>query len=427
MRPVPGCVESPKLAAFFAGRLDTTAHLGFAKHLRDCPHCRAEATAMGKPLPANPKPVEVRLPVLDPLELPSAIETVPHVDQIGPYTVRKLLGRGGMGTVYEARHRELDRFVALKVLPRSMASDTDALVRFQREMRALGKLDHPNVVRATDAGEANGVRYLAMDLVDGLDLLQVLRTCGPLDVAEAAEIAKQAARGLAHAHARNIVHRDLKPSNLMLAGSGTVQLLDLGLAVVVSATGRQEDEQLGSMIIGTHDYMAPEQWGEASAVTAKADVYGLGGVLYHALAGHPMFTGSAYRSAQDKQRGHRYDEPPPLPKAVPSTIANFVTKQMLAKDPTQRPTTDEVVALFMQQYPVATSLVHLIERTRLAPGTGFSDGTPTLPMPMLESEVTVPFAVKRSGNSSARMLIGVTLLALLVTGGLAWLIARLIG
>jgi serine/threonine protein kinase len=242
------------------------------------------------------------------------------------------------------------------------------------------------VVRATDAGEANGVCYLAMDLVDGLDLQHVLRTCGPLNPSEVAEIAKQAARGLAHAHARSIVHRDLKPSNLMLAGSGTVQLLDLGLAVVVSATGRKEDELLGSMIVGTHDYMAPEQWGEASAVTAKADVYGLGGVLYHALAGQPMYAGSAYRSPQDKQRGHRFEVPPPLPPTVPADVAEYVVRRMLAKDPQTRPTAEEVGSFFTKQFPEPTSLIHLIERTRLAPGTGFSDGMPTLPMPMLDSQ-----------------------------------------
>ena len=421
---MPSCVETPNLTAFFAGRLDTTAHLGFARHLRDCPHCRAEAVAMGKAVPARPKPLELLPPSNEVTELPTNVEVAPHVDQIGPYTVRRLLGRGGMGTVYEARHRELDRFVALKVLPRALASDSDALIRFQREMRALGKLDHPNVVRATDAGEANGVRYLAMDLVDGLDLLHVLRSCGPLNAAEVAEIAKQAARGLAHAHVRNIVHRDLKPSNLMLGGSGTVQLLDLGLAVVVSATGRKEDELLGSMIVGTHDYMAPEQWGEASTVTAKADVYGLGGVLYHALAGQPMFAGSAYRSPQDKQRGHRHDDPPPLPVTVPTNVAEYVVQRMLAKDPTIRPTADEVVGFFQQCHPESTSLIHLIERTRLAPGTGFSDGMPTLQMPTPDS-VASEIPQKHKAGHGYNRLFGFVLLGFVVLVGLLWLLTRL--
>ncbi len=420
---MPYCDETLNLQAFFDGRLETTAHLRYAKHLRDCQHCRAAATALGKLLPSNPLPLEVHPLSTSDISTISTLDMEVHIDQIGPYTLRRLLGRGGMGTVYEARHRELDRLVALKVLSRSLASHEDAVIRFQREMKALGKLNHPNVVRATDAGEANGVRYLAMDLVDGLDLLYVLRTCGPLDVAEVAEIAKQAAHGLSHAHARNIIHRDLKPSNLMVASPGTVQLLDLGLAVVMSATGREEDQQLGSTIVGTHDYMAPEQWGEASTVTAKVDVYGLGCVLYHALADQPMFANKSYRSPQDKMRGHLYDSPPPLPGNVPVSVADFITLRMLAKDPIQRPTADEVAAQFAVWYPTTTPLMHLIERTRLAPGTGFSDGKPTLTLPkMLQSASILKPPIRPITNWKVPLI--VALVILLFIAGLVWLMIK---
>ena len=135
-----------------------------------------------------------------------------------------------MGTVYKALHTKLDRHVAIKVLPKGRLEDSQAIARFEREMKAIGSLEHPNVVHAHDAREIAGTRFLVMELLDGLDLDQVVRRCGPLRVADACEVVRQASLGLQCAHEHNLVHRDIKPSNLMLTSSGQVKILDLGLA-----------------------------------------------------------------------------------------------------------------------------------------------------------------------------------------------------
>ncbi len=139
----------------------------------------------------------------------------PRIGRIGPYELLEKLGEGGMGAVYKALHSSLEKVVALKVLPRERLHP-DAIARFKREMKAVGKLDHPNIVRATDAGEAGGDHFLVMEYVDGLDLSQLLRRVGPLAAADACELVRQAAVGLQHAHQRGMVHRDIKPNNIML-------------------------------------------------------------------------------------------------------------------------------------------------------------------------------------------------------------------
>src|SRR4029079_11739916 len=149
--------------------------------------------------------------------------------QLGPYVILKRIGQGGMGTVYRARHRELDKVVALKVLPADRV-DEAAIARFRNEMKAAGQLGHPNIVAAHHAGRIGGTYYLAMDIVDGKDLAALVDELGPLPIADACELIRQAADGLQHACERGFAHRDVKPSNLMLARGGVVKVLDLGLA-----------------------------------------------------------------------------------------------------------------------------------------------------------------------------------------------------
>src|SRR5262249_40919805 len=157
---------------------------------------------------------------------------------LGHYRLVAKLGEGGMGAVYKAVHTKLERVVALKVLPAERLADPQAVTRFEREMRAVGKLQHPNIVAAHDAGEIDGTHYLVMELVEGSDLARLVRDRGPLPIAEACELIRQAALGLAHAHEHGLVHRDIKPSNLMLARAAqssappTVKVLDLGLALL---------------------------------------------------------------------------------------------------------------------------------------------------------------------------------------------------
>jgi serine/threonine protein kinase len=272
---------------------------------------------------------------------------------IGEYELGDELGGGGMGVVYRARHRRLDKWVALKLLPFHTRPSQDAVERFLREMRAVGGLKHPNVVEAYDAGEQSGVVYLAMELVEGMDLHRLVRKRGPLPVAEACALVRQAALGLQHLHERGLVHRDIKPSNLIRTADGTVKVLDLGLA-------RWRVETAGDLTgpgqgVGTPDYMAPEQVRNAATVDGRVDLYGLGGTLFYLLTGKAPF---AHRmEVYAKMDAHR-SEPPAdlrvLRAEVPAALAELVSR-LLAKRPEDRPqTAAEVAAALDDCVPSAT-------------------------------------------------------------------------
>ncbi len=153
---------------------------------------------------------------------------------LGEYELLEKLGEGGMGAVYKARHTKLKRLVALKVLPKARVHHEGTVARFEREMEAVGRVNHPNIVQAHDAREIDGERFLVMEYVDGLDLDELVRRHGPLPIADACELIRQAAVGLQYAHEHGLVHRDIKPSNLMLSREGQVKILDLGLALLES-------------------------------------------------------------------------------------------------------------------------------------------------------------------------------------------------
>jgi serine/threonine protein kinase len=222
--------------------------------------------------------------------------------QLGPYLILGRLGRGGMGVVYRARHRELDKVVALKVLSADRV-DEAAVARFRNEMKAAGRLGHPNIVTALDAGRVGGSYYLAMDYVDGADLSALVERLGPLPVPDACELIRQAAVGLQHACECGLAHRDVKPSNLMLARGGVVKVLDLGLARPLSDLPAPERLTATGVLLGTADYLAPEQIDRAHTADARADVYGLGGALYFLLTGSPPFGDRP--SWLEKLRAHR--------------------------------------------------------------------------------------------------------------------------
>jgi serine/threonine protein kinase len=255
---------------------------------------------------------------------------------LGPYELIEILGRGGMGTVWKARHTKLDKLVALKLLPPQLMTDADAVARFEREMRAVGKAEHPHIVRAMDAGDANGIHYLVMEYIEGIDLAGLVKQRGPRSVAEACQMIRHAALGLAHAHDHGLVHRDIKPSNLLLSKKGLVKILDLGLARLQSekATGDASLTIQGE-VMGTPDYMAPEQWQSAHTVGPAADIYALGCTLHFLLTGRPPFSGEQHSSFGQKMTAHLLRPPPALPDVPPELETLY--QKLMTKEPAARP------------------------------------------------------------------------------------------
>ncbi len=265
--------------------------------------------------------------------------------QLGVYLLEKRIGQGGMGTVYRAVHRALDRPVAIKLMQRERLLPPEAVSRFQREMRAVAKLHHPNIVMAYDAGEAQGLHFLAMECVSGWDLASISQCCGPLPLPVACECVLQAARGLQHVYEHGLVHRDIKPSNLMLTKDGDVKLLDLGLARLRED---ERDERITheSSPMGTIEYMAPEQARNPHEVDIRADLYSLGCTLFKLLCGFSPFS-RPQRNTIQLLSAHIEATPPALRDTrveAPLELEDLVNR-LLRKSPADRPQTPgEVVA-----------------------------------------------------------------------------------
>ena len=257
--------------------------------------------------------------------------------QIGEYLIVRKIGGGGMVVVYEAMHSHLKKRVALKVLSDSQSERRTSWRRFFREMEVIGKLEHPHVVRATDAGERNGIPFLVMEFVDGADLSRVVKQYGPLPPIAVLDVLLQTAEALGHIHSNGLVHRDIKPSNLLLDKWGNIKVADLGLAQLQDPDPTVEDLTTMGTVIGTIDYMSPEQADPPHAIDLRADIYSLGCCLYFLLSGEPVFKAA---SRMDRLVAHRTGTPPDLPVCrgvqLPECLAKLF-KEMLAKSPDERP------------------------------------------------------------------------------------------
>lgn len=271
---------------------------------------------------------------------------------LGDYAILDELGGGGMGRVYKAMHRRMDRVVALKVMAPDRIASAAALKRFHREVRAAARLIHPHIVTAFDAGEQSGTHYLVMEHVEGQDLATVVRENGVLPVIDALDCVLQVARGLHFAHSKGVIHRDIKPGNLLLDWSGHVRVLDMGLAALDRSLTKPAGERATSdaadevhepgeltqhgQIVGTLDYMAPEQAERAKNLDGRVDIYALGCTLFYLLVGRSPFAGE---TSEAKLRAHREEEIPSLVALraeVPAEVDLLFCK-MIAKRPDQRP------------------------------------------------------------------------------------------
>ncbi len=252
---------------------------------------------------------------------------------LGSYTILDRLGAGGMGQVFLAEHAAMRRFVALKVLPGNVCEDDIARERFFREARAAATLDHSNIVRVFDMNREGKLLYLVMEYVEGVSFQSLVEKDGRRTVAAAASYAQQVALGLQHAHERGHVHRDIKPGNLLVDRAGVARLLDLGLVRSESDGDSKLTSQLGGArtILGTVDYLAPEQALDSSNVDIRADIYSLGATLYFLLAGHPVFPEGR---AGQKLMWQQWRDPTPigaLRTDVPAALAAIVHRALAKK------------------------------------------------------------------------------------------------
>jgi len=274
--------------------------------------------------------------------------------QLGNYVILDKIGQGGMGTVLKAEHQRMRRVVALKVIGPKATTSQAVSRRFLREVEAAAKLIHPNIVTAFDADEAAGTSFLVMEFVDGADLSTLVKLDGPLSIEVAVNCLLQAARGLEYAHSKGVVHRDIKPRNLLLDREGNVKILDMGLARVETSSGEAQTDLTGSgQIMGTIDYMAPEQAVNPKDADERADIYSLGITLWYLLTGKVTYRGE---TMLEKLVAHREQPVPSLAEACPgvSPELDAVFRKMVAKKPQQR-------------YPNMTALIADLERCRLDP------------------------------------------------------------
>ena len=470
------CPSRESLAAYNLGMLSPQEADAIAQHLESCRQCDTVLDSMApvadtlvsqlrqparrfpygsedafqnvlaklRALPFSPSPQEQVATAAK----ASRKSTKSDLGNLREYQLLVEIGSGGMGTVYKARHQKLKRLVALKILSQERMANAAAVARFEREMEAVGKLDHPNIVRATDAGEADGKHFLVMELVEGIDLARLSKKYGKLPIADACEIVRQTALGLQHAHEHGLVHRDIKPSNLLLARNRQVKILDLGLARLQSDQPAMDELTHTGQIMGTLDYMAPEQARSDRDIDIRADIYALGCTLYKLLSGHAPFSTGKQQTPFEKMRAHLETPVPPIRrhrKDVPKQL-RAVLARMLAKAPANRFATPAEVAQALTPFAEGSKLSKLRPRRRspsapssAAPGTVDSetedyvslsktDSNPSLPQAALKATTLTkkkPRSPRARGSATHRqkvygLLITGVAAVLLLAAGIWW-------
>ncbi|HVA47817.1 MAG TPA: protein kinase [Pirellulales bacterium] len=329
---------------------------------------------------------------------------------LGNYVLLDKIGEGGMGQVYKAEHRRMKRVVAIKVLPPHIVKSPDTLRRFQREVEAAARLEHPNIVTAHDADEFQGVHYLVMQYVEGSDLSSIVRKHGPFSPAKAIELAIQIGKGLEHAHQKGIVHRDIKPANVLLDVHGAVKILDMGLArfeqpaapsLLTAREGVAATElTLSGSVVGTVDYMSPEQAMDAKSSDHRSDIYSLGCTLHFLLTGRPVYAGDSFIQ---KLVAHR-EAPLPSLTNVPAEL-NATFQRMIAKKPDDRyQRMDEVMRDVQRCLQAAQAWAKARPAAGPVGSQGGSSGAPA-PAALTGMEETVVFTSVPAGSSHLRQFL----------------------
>jgi serine/threonine protein kinase/Leucine-rich repeat (LRR) protein len=390
--------DRQKLAEFAAGRLDESEVRTVEDHLAGCDTCvevidglhsadkrppddplqarlhgqRADAALLESPVREWIERVKDHLPADDLLSSATSREQATdlawsellkilgpplapgELGTLGRYRILQELGVGGMGWVFQAMHPVMERVVALKVIAPRLVNSPTAVARFRREVKAAAQLHHPNIAEAYDADSVGNLHFLVMEFVSGTDLSRLIREQGRVSVGHAAYLARQAAQGLDAAHRVGMVHRDIKPSNMLITLDGRLKLVDFGLARIAtdSHSGQETSEHA---VLGTPDYMAPEQAGDAHTVDIRADIYSLGCTLYQMLSGRVPFHGG---SLVQKLKRHESEPPEPLAQLrsdVPLALV-AVIERMMAKDPADRYVTPAEVVEALTPFALAVDV-----------------------------------------------------------------------
>ncbi len=422
--------DKEQLVAFGLGRLEPDKADSIESHLQVCHECcetlldiqddtfvalvrrapDSDHIVVEQPVSENSTPTESRIEdavrkkdttnetIVDSASDKSTVELPAELANHSRYHVLELIGHGGMGDVYKAKHRVMNRAVALKVINQDLVRNSQAVERFRREAQAAARLSHPNIVTAHDAEQAGNVHYLVMEFVDGTNLSDVVKERGPLSVSEACDFIQQATAGLQHAANEGMVHRDIKPHNLMVTGDAKIKILDFGLATLADplqkptavdhsstndgaiASGNSGSQSLpekqhhltsAGTMMGTPDYISPEQAGDARSVDIRSDIYSLGCTLYFLLTGRPPFDEG---SVMDRVKAHAERNPAPIESIranVPAELADVIQK-MMAKEPNDR---------FQTPVEIADALAPFVDRHRSDDGGGTPSGQPAASTP----------------------------------------------
>lgn len=337
---------------------------------------------------------------------------------VGQYTLEEKIGSGGMGAVYLARHNRLkSRFFAIKFIKPEIVG-VEVKLRFEAEIDALEKIKHPNFVFAHDAGEFNNVTYLVMEYVDGASLAQILKNTGTIGINIAAEIVRQTACGLQHAYEQRLVHRDIKPSNLVLSKNGTVKILDLGLARFCDPLATKG--LTGSLqILGTPDYMSPEQCRSAAEVDIRSDIYSLGCTLYRLVAGRAPFGDADHSTIANKIAAHLSEIPKPIRELTDGELPKQfveVLDKMLAKDPDQRFQTPDELRKAIEPFADRESVSSLCQQSSI--DLAEKTITRSLNAPSMETDV-VRTPIQQPSATRQRIFWIASTIALVVLAGTA--------
>ncbi|MCE3017544.1 MAG: protein kinase domain-containing protein [Pirellula sp.] len=413
MKIATECPTNHQLKAFTLGQLSNDDSDALFQHISDCDRCRSELEtvedARDSLIVSLRDPVEYANFRAEPecqLAVVKALGALANSDNgqdraefdrlpktIGEYDILRPIGSGGMGKVFLARHTKLGREVALKVLANHRLADSRTVERFEAEMRAIGRLSHPNIVTAFDAREVDGTAVLVTEFISGLDLGQLLQRTGALGVADACEITRQVAVALSYTNSQGFVHRDVKPSNVMLSNDGEVKLLDLGLARLQYGDHERSELTGTGQAMGSADYISPEQVADSKTVDIRADIYSLGCTLFKLLTGRAPFADDQHLTTFAKMTAHVSQSPPSLADLLPSAPRSLVqlVDSMLAKKPSNRPSSPQDIVVALAPHCKEHNLKRLIhDALLLEPVKHSISSTSTVAKPATQSWMKRP-------------------------------------